>query len=125
MRCDPVATRPCVEGVAEGDDSLAGDRGTPDSTEQLLGLAGEHRPGDDLDPPLTLRHRPIVPVMNDLPLSDALIDMEPILQRGNADSPRVERSRPAPDGSTVVLVLMAAVLVGIVFLLLTSGGAAA
>ena len=63
--------------------------------------------------------------MNDLPLSDALIDMEPILQRGNEDSRRVERSQPGPDASTVVLVLMAAVLVAIVFLLLTSGSATA
>jgi hypothetical protein len=47
--------------------------------------------------------------------------MEPILQRRNGDSPRVERSRPGPDGSTVVLVVLATVLVGIVFLLLTSG----
>jgi hypothetical protein len=51
--------------------------------------------------------------------------MEPILQRRNGDSPRVERSRPGPDASTVVLTVMAAALVGIVFLLLTSGGAAA
>ena len=64
------------------------------------------------------------PVVNDLPLSDALIDMEPILQRRNVDSPRAERSRPRPDPSTVVLVALASVLVGIVFLLLTSGSAA-
>ena len=51
MRRDPVATRPRVEGVAEDDDSLAGDRGTPDATEQLLRLAGEHRSCDDLDLP--------------------------------------------------------------------------
>ena len=53
------------------------------------------------------------------------LDMEPILERGNEDSPRVERSRPDPDASTVVLVFLAVVLVGIVFLLLTSGSAAA
>jgi hypothetical protein len=51
--------------------------------------------------------------------------MEPILQRGNGHAPRVERSRPGPDASTVVLVVLAAVLVGLVFLLLTSGNAAA
>ena len=60
-------------------------------------------------------------VVNDLPLGDAHIDMEPLLQRGNEDLPRVERSRPLPDASAVVLVVLAAVLVAIVFLLLTSG----
>jgi hypothetical protein len=63
--------------------------------------------------------------MNDLPLGDALIDMEPILQGRNDDSPRVIRQRPDPDASTVVLVVLAVVLAGIVFLLLTSGSAAA
>jgi len=62
--------------------------------------------------------------VNDSPLSDALIGMERIPQRRNDDLPRVERSRPDPDASTAVLVLMAAVLVAIVFLLLTSGSAA-
>ena len=57
-------------------------------------------------------------VVNVLPPADALIDMSPILQRGNGDSSRVERS-------TLVLVVMAAVLFGIVLLLLTSGTATA
>ena len=38
-------------------------------------------------------------------------------------SPRVDRARPGPDVSIVVLAMLAAVLVGIVFLLLTSGSA--
>ena len=54
--------------------------------------------------------------MNDLPHGDALMDMEPILQRRNGESPRVERS-------TLVLGVLAAVLVAILFLLLTSGAA--
>jgi hypothetical protein len=51
--------------------------------------------------------------------------MGPIPQQGNDDSPRIDRSRPGPDASIVVLAMLAAVLVGIVFLLLTSGSAAA
>ena len=57
-------------------------------------------------------------VVNVLPPADAIHGMEPILHRGNGDSPRVERS-------TLVLVVMAAMLLGIVFLLLTSGTATA
>jgi hypothetical protein len=47
--------------------------------------------------------------------------MEPIPQQGNEDSPQVHRSRPGADASTLVLVMLAALLLGIVFLLLTSG----
>jgi hypothetical protein len=50
--------------------------------------------------------------------------MERTVERGNQDSSRVERSLPDADASTVVLVVLAALLVGIVFLLLTSGSAA-
>ena len=57
-------------------------------------------------------------VVNVLPPADAIQGMGPILHRGNGDSPRVERS-------TLVLVVMAAMLLGIVFLLLTSGTATA
>ena len=46
-------------------------------------------------------------------------------RRGNEDSPRVDPWRPSPDTPIVVLTMLAAVLVGIVFLLLTSGSAAA
>jgi len=47
--------------------------------------------------------------------------MESFPQQANEDSPRIDRSRPSPDASIVVLGVLAAVLVAIVFLLLTSG----
>jgi hypothetical protein len=47
--------------------------------------------------------------------------VKPIPQPADEASPQVE----LPAGATVVLVVLAAVLVGIVFLLLTSGSAAA
>ena len=51
--------------------------------------------------------------------------MEPNLRPVDEGSPQVELPRSGPDASTVVLVVLAAVLVGIVFLLLTSGSATA
>ena len=55
MRGDPVAARPPVERVAEDDDALAGDRRAANATQQLLGLAREHRSGDDFHPALSHR----------------------------------------------------------------------
>jgi hypothetical protein len=49
--------------------------------------------------------------------------MEARPQPVNQASPAVRRSRPRPDASTVVLVVMGATLAGIVFFLLTSAAA--
>jgi hypothetical protein len=49
-----------VERVGEDRDPASPDRRASDASQQLLGLAGKHRSGDHLDPPMSLGHRSIM-----------------------------------------------------------------
>ena len=51
------------------------------------------------------------------------MSMEPNPQPMDEAYPQVDRSRPGPDASMVVLAILAALLAVVVFLLLTSGSA--
>lgn len=50
MRCHIARRMPVIDGVSDHRDASPGDDRPPDSAQQLLGLAREHRPADHLEP---------------------------------------------------------------------------